>query len=42
VRGTFVIDRSGVLRWSVVNTIADARRLDDYAKALAGLDTGLG
>jgi peroxiredoxin len=42
VRGTFVIDRSGVLRWSVVNAIADARQVDDYAKALAGLDTGLG
>jgi hypothetical protein len=37
-----VIDRSGVLRWSVVNAIADARDLGDYAKALAGLDTDLG
>jgi hypothetical protein len=26
----------------VVNAIADARHLDDYAKALAGLDTDLG
>jgi mycoredoxin-dependent peroxiredoxin len=42
VRGTFVIDRSGLVRWSVVNAIADARHLDDYAKALAGLDTDLG
>ena len=42
VRGTFVIDRAGVLRWSVVNAIADARDLDAYAKALAGLDTDLG
>jgi peroxiredoxin len=42
VRGTFVIDRSGLVRWSVVNAIADARHLDDYAKALAGLVTDLG
>jgi len=42
VRGTFVIDRAGVVRWSVVNAFPAARSLDDYAKALAALDTGLG
>lgn len=36
-RGTFLIDRSGVLRWKVVNEIPDARNLDDYRKALADL-----
>lgn len=36
-RGTFVIDRAGVVRWSVVNAIPDARVLDDYATALAAL-----
>lgn len=42
VRGTFVIDRAGVVRWSVVNAMPDARNLDDYSKALAGLDRPLG
>lgn len=37
IRGTFVIDRHGVVRWKVVNAIADARDHSDYAKALAGL-----
>lgn len=34
VRGTFVIDKQGVVRWSVVNAIPDARDLNDYVKAL--------
>ena len=38
LRGTFVIDREGVIRWSVVNPIGEARSADDYAKALAELD----
>jgi len=42
VRGTFVIDRAGTVRWSVVNPYPAARSLDDYAEALAALDTGLG
>lgn len=42
VRGTFVIDRSGIVRWSVVNAMSEARDLDDYAKALAGLGPDLG
>jgi mycoredoxin-dependent peroxiredoxin len=36
-RGTFVIDRDGVIRWTVVNAIGDARDIEDYKKALAGL-----
>jgi peroxiredoxin len=37
LRGTFVIDKAGVLRWWVVNAIPDARDLDDYRAALAAL-----
>ncbi|MFT2014939.1 peroxiredoxin [Streptomyces sp. 796.1] len=37
VRGTFVIDKSGVVRWTVVNGLPDARDLGDYAEALAAL-----
>ncbi|MFC5750002.1 peroxiredoxin [Actinomadura rugatobispora] len=37
LRGTFVIDTGGVVRWKVVNAIPDARDLDEYRKALAGL-----
>jgi peroxiredoxin len=36
-RGTFVIDKEGVVRWSVVNTPADARNTDEYRAALAAL-----
>ncbi|MET9434374.1 peroxiredoxin [Streptomyces sp. NPDC006551] len=34
VRGTFIIDKDGVVRWSVVNALPDARDLNDYLKAL--------
>lgn len=37
MRGTFVIDKDGVVRWSVVNSPADARRTSDYREALAAL-----
>ncbi|MFJ9826335.1 peroxiredoxin [Streptomyces sp. NPDC101160] len=37
VRGTFVIDKAGTVRWSVVNALPDARDLDDCLKALAAL-----
>ncbi|WP_103884128.1 peroxiredoxin [Actinacidiphila yanglinensis] len=37
LRGTFVIDRQGVVRWTVVNGLPDARDLHEYAKALAAL-----
>ena len=36
-RGTFVIDKDGVLRWSVVNGPGEARNADDYVAALAAL-----
>jgi mycoredoxin-dependent peroxiredoxin len=36
-RGTFVIDKEGIVRWSVVNTPADARNTDEYRAALAAL-----
>jgi peroxiredoxin len=37
IRGTFIIDKSGILRWSVINSIGDARNLVDYKEALAKL-----
>lgn len=37
VRGTFIIDRDGVVRWKVVNAIPDARDLGEYQKVLASL-----
>ncbi|NGN68922.1 peroxiredoxin [Streptomyces sp. A7024] len=37
VRGTFVIDKNGVIRWVVVNDLPDARDLNDYVKALESL-----
>ena len=36
-RGSFVIDRSGGVRWVVRNELADARNIGDYQKALADL-----
>ena len=36
-RGTFIIDKNGVVRWKVVNPIPEARDLAEYRKALAGL-----
>jgi mycoredoxin-dependent peroxiredoxin len=37
-RGTFIIDKNGVVRWKVVNAIPQARDLADYQKVLAELD----
>ena len=37
LRGTFVIDKDGIVRWSVVNMPGDARDLADYKVALAAL-----
>ncbi|CAB4673884.1 MAG: redoxin domain-containing protein [Actinobacteria bacterium] len=37
IRGTFIIDKAGVLRWQVVNGLGDARNLVDYKAALAAL-----
>jgi peroxiredoxin len=36
-RGTFVIDKNGVVRWKVVNPLPQARDIADYQKALAAL-----
>jgi mycoredoxin-dependent peroxiredoxin len=36
-RGTFIIDKSGVVRWKVVNPIPQARDIAEYQKALASL-----
>ena len=37
-RATYVLDRDGVIRWSVVNGPGEARDPDDYAAALAAID----
>jgi len=37
LRGTFIIDTEGVVRWAVVNSPGDARRTSDYREALAAL-----
>ncbi len=37
LRGTFVIDKQGIVRWTVVNSPAEARNLADYKSALASL-----
>jgi peroxiredoxin len=34
-RGSFVIDKEGIVRWAVVNGPGEARSADDYAEALA-------
>jgi peroxiredoxin len=36
-RGTFIIDKDGVVRWKIVNPIPQARDIADYQKALASL-----
>ena len=37
VRGTFLIDREGVVRWSLVNEIGEARDFTGYHEALREL-----
>jgi peroxiredoxin len=37
LRGTFVIDKQGTVRWTIVNGLPDARELQEYAKALEAL-----
>ena len=37
LRGSFVLDKEGIVRWSVVNAIPDARDHADYAKVLSTL-----
>jgi peroxiredoxin len=36
-RSTFVVDRAGILRWSVHNAMPDARDVEEYARAVADL-----
>jgi peroxiredoxin len=36
-RGTFIIDKDGVVRWKIVNPVPQARDIADYQKALASL-----
>ncbi len=37
IRGTFIIDKEGILRWQVVNGLGDARNIVDYKAALASI-----
>jgi mycoredoxin-dependent peroxiredoxin len=37
VRGSFLIDADGVVRWTVVNPRSQARELADYLEAIAAL-----
>jgi len=37
LRGTFVIAKQGVIRWSVVNGLGDARNNGDYKSAITAL-----
>ncbi len=37
LRGTFLVDRDGVVRWSVLHGIPDARDIEDYKRAIAAL-----
>jgi peroxiredoxin len=37
LRGTFIIDKAGIIRWSVVNGLGDARNNGDYKSAIAAL-----
>ena len=37
LRGTFLVDRGGIVRWTVVNSIPEARDVDDYRTAIAAL-----
>ena len=37
IRGSFIVDQDGIVRWAVVNGPGEARNADDYAAALAAL-----
>jgi peroxiredoxin (alkyl hydroperoxide reductase subunit C) len=37
VRGTFLVDREGLVRWSLVNGIGEGRDFSGYHTALAEL-----
>ena len=36
-RGTFIVNKEGRLHWSIVNSPAEARSIDDYKAVLAAL-----
>lgn len=36
-RGTFVIDKDGILRWQIINGLGDARNIVDYKAAISAL-----
>ena len=36
-RSTFIVDKDGVLRWSVHNPMGEARDLEEYIRVLQGL-----
>ncbi|CAB4822003.1 unannotated protein [freshwater metagenome] len=37
MRGTFIIDKEGIIHWTVVNGLGDARNNGDYKSAIAAL-----
>src|SRR5438128_2747177 len=37
LRGTFIIDKQGIVRWTVLHGLSEARDADEYEKALASL-----
>jgi mycoredoxin-dependent peroxiredoxin len=37
LRGTFIIDKAGVVRWTVLHGMGEARDADEYEKVLATL-----
>jgi peroxiredoxin len=37
IRGTFIIDKEGILSWQVVNGMGDVRNILDYKSAIAAL-----
>jgi mycoredoxin-dependent peroxiredoxin len=37
LRGTFIIDKAGVVRWTVLHGIGEARDADEYEKVLSTL-----
>jgi alkyl hydroperoxide reductase subunit AhpC len=37
IRGSFLIDREGILRWSVINQPGDARSTSAYREALKAI-----
>ncbi len=37
IRATFIIDKEGIIRWTVINGMGDARNAGDYKTALAAL-----